>query len=137
MDEFKSGEGAGEFSTSKRAPKWAVGAAFVLSMGFSAATATYVTVSPDFRAYLANKKETDLANIASTEASNKRLTDGVLSAVGSCTSQLADLSRTLGSISGDKDNLSRQIVSLSEEVQKKLAALELCERNSPLSRKVK
>lgn len=129
MDEFKAEDRYATIPAPPGTPKWAIGVVFVLSMGFSAATATYLAVSPDFRAYLSNKKETDLASIASTEASNKRLTDGVLSAVGVCASQLSDLSRALGAISGDKDSLARQIVSLNEEVQKKQVALELCERS--------
>jgi hypothetical protein len=90
-------------------PSWAMTVAFLSSVILTAFGTFYVSISPDIKSWLGNKKEIDLADIAARADHDKRVSESTQALVGWCTDQIMALTKAINTCGSERSEYQRSL----------------------------
>lgn len=97
-------------------PTWALGLAFAATSFLSSFLGLYVAMSPDIRAYFGSKAEIRKQELTLTAQLDERSNASVLQIVATYSTQVAELSKVVGTLQQEKNDLGIKIGNLEREV---------------------
>lgn len=97
-------------------PSWSLGLAFAATSFLSAFLGLYVAMSPDIRAYVSSQGEIRKQELTVAQQVGEKNNASVLQIVATYSSQVADLSKTMGILQQEKNDLGVKIGNLEREV---------------------
>ncbi len=97
-------------------PTWALGLAFAATSFLSSFLGLYVAMSPDIRAYFGAQAEVRKQELTLTAQLGEKNNASVLQIVATYSNQVAELSRVVGILQQEKNDLGVKIGNLEREV---------------------
>lgn len=108
-------------------PPWALGVTFFVSTFLASFLGLYVAMSPDIKAYFSSRTEIRKQEITAMQGISDRDNASILQIVSTYSSQVADLSKLVGNLQQERNDLGVKVATLTREVEEIKRGYASCE----------